>query len=145
MSTRGLLAFRFEGRDYVTYNHSDSYPEGLGAGIVQFAQDHLDSEAAIHAFGQALAAIEWVDQARGARSTRLQGGDLLAAIASRRLTRIVHDPRMFQTCLDCEFAYLLDLDAGVLEFWDLPERMVALPLAALSPCAVGFMECERRR
>ena len=35
MSTRGLLSFRFRGQDYVTYNHHDSYPKGLGAWVAR--------------------------------------------------------------------------------------------------------------
>lgn len=145
MSTRGLLAFRFEGLDYVTYNHSDSYPRALGAEIAKFAQEHLDGEEAIQAFGQKIKAVEWVSRARDARSADLQGGELLAAIAGGRVTRIVHDCQMFQTCMDCEFAYILDLDGGVLEFWDLPERALVYPLASIGPCTVGIMECARRR
>ena len=30
MGTRGILGFRVSGKDYLSYNHSDSYPEGLG-------------------------------------------------------------------------------------------------------------------
>jgi hypothetical protein len=144
MSTRGLLAFRFEGQDYVTYNHSDSYPRALGARIVHFAEEHLKGEEAIQAFGRKLAAVAWVSRSRDARSACLQGEDLLTAIAGQRVTRIVHDSQLFLTCLDCEFAYILDLDAGVLEFWDLPERAESFPLAKISSCAVGVMECGRR-
>jgi hypothetical protein len=35
MSTRGLMGFRIDGIDRASYNHSDSYPEGLGVGIIQ--------------------------------------------------------------------------------------------------------------
>jgi hypothetical protein len=144
MSTRGLLAFRFQGQDYVTYNPSDSYPKALGARIVRFAQEHLNGDEAIQAFGRKLAGLEWVARARDARSACLHGADLLTAIAGARVNRIVRDSRLFQTRMDCEFAYILDLDAGVLEFWDLPERAESFPLASISPCAVGVMECGRR-
>jgi hypothetical protein len=145
MSTRGLLAFRFEGLDYVTYNHSDSYPKALGRGIVHFAQEHLKGPEAIRAFGRKIAALEWVSRPRDARPSCPQGADLLDAIAGGRVRRIVHDSLMFRTGLGCEFAYILDLDAGVLEFWDLPERAESFPLASISSCAVGVMECGRRR
>lgn len=36
MGTRGALGFRLDGKDYVTYNHWDSYPEGLGQEIVDW-------------------------------------------------------------------------------------------------------------
>jgi len=145
MSTRGLLAFRFEGLDYVTYNHSDSYPRALGRGIVHFAQEHLNGREAIRAFGRKLAALEWVSRPRDARSSSPQGADLLEAVAAGTLSRVVHDPQLFRTCMDCEFAYILDLDAEILEFWDLPERAEAFPLASISACAVGVMEAGRRR
>ena len=143
MSARGVLAFRFEGQEYVTYNHSDSDPEALGARIVRFAREHLHGREAIQAFGRKLAAVEWIARARGARWFCLQGADLLAAIAGQRVTRIIHHRRLFQPCRDCEFAYLLDLDAGILEFWDLPARAETFPLASISDRAVGIMECGR--
>lgn len=34
MGTSGFYGFRFKGTLYVSYNHSDSYPTGLGASIV---------------------------------------------------------------------------------------------------------------
>lgn len=147
MSTRGLLAFRFEGRDYVTYNHSDSYPKALGARIIVFAQEHLNGKEAIQAFGRKIAALEWVSPAREARAFRPQGWDLLAAIAGNRITRVLADNDLFHTCMDGEFAYVLDLDKRVLEFWDMPghERVASFPLVSISLCAVDIMECERRR
>jgi hypothetical protein len=145
MSTRGLLAFRFEGLDYVTYNHSDSYPKGLGRGIVHFAQEHLRGRDSIQAFGRKLAALEWLTQPRDTSAGTPQGAELLEAIATGRVRRVVHDPQLSRTCLGCEFAYILDLDAEVLEFWDLPERAETFPLGSICSCAVGVMECERRR
>jgi hypothetical protein len=34
MSTRGAFGFRIDGVDKIAYNHSDSYPEGLGDTVV---------------------------------------------------------------------------------------------------------------
>ena len=36
MGTRGLLGFIILGQRYATYNHWDSYPNGLGKNIVEF-------------------------------------------------------------------------------------------------------------
>ena len=44
MSTRGAYGFRINETDKVTYNHSDSYPEWLGKGIIQFIKDTSDKE-----------------------------------------------------------------------------------------------------
>lgn len=37
MSTRGLVGFHLDGKDYVQYNHSDSYPTWLGKRIIAYA------------------------------------------------------------------------------------------------------------
>lgn len=44
MSTRGLWGFRKNGRDMLTYNHSDSDPSWLGKHICQFVSDLTDEE-----------------------------------------------------------------------------------------------------
>ena len=36
MSTRGLYGFHMNGQDKTTYNHYDSYPDGLGSDIALF-------------------------------------------------------------------------------------------------------------
>lgn len=36
MGTRGILGFIILGQRYAAYNHYDSYPEGLGKGIIEF-------------------------------------------------------------------------------------------------------------
>jgi hypothetical protein len=145
VSTRGLLSFRFKGQDYVTYNHCDSYPEALGAWVCRFAQEHLDSEAAIEQFGLKIQALEWVDDSRDWRTTRLQGKELLEAIVKGEVRRVSRNNRAFRLCLDCEFAYVLDLDAGVMQFWDLVEgeRLEEFSLVSLTTCAVAVMECAR--
>ena len=40
MGTRGLYGFRKNGKDKVTYNHWDSYPEGLGIEVIRFCNRH---------------------------------------------------------------------------------------------------------
>ena len=146
MSTRGLLSFHFQGQNYVTYNHSDSYPKALGAWICLFAQEHLNSKASIKSFGQKLQALEWVDGFGQRDTAQLQGGALLEAIAKGKVQRIARDNRAFRLCMDCEFAYILDLDKDVMEFWDLVagEQVETFTLDSLSLCAVDVMECERR-
>jgi hypothetical protein len=34
MGTRGVFGFKIDGKNKLTYNHSDSYPDGLGADLV---------------------------------------------------------------------------------------------------------------
>lgn len=44
MSTRGLYAIRKGGVDKGTYNHSNSYPDGLGRDIIEFCKLHTIEE-----------------------------------------------------------------------------------------------------
>jgi hypothetical protein len=39
MSTRGLIGYHLGGKDYVQYNHSDSYPTCLGLSILRYAKN----------------------------------------------------------------------------------------------------------
>lgn len=39
MGTRGTFGFRIDGEDKLTYNHFDSYPNGLGNTVVEFIRD----------------------------------------------------------------------------------------------------------
>lgn len=143
MSTRGLLALRFGGRDLVTYNHFDSYPEGLGAGILRFAREHLEDREAIRAFRRKVEALEWVEAGdRTARLFQPQGSDLLEAIAGGELRRAVCGPDLYGSCLDCEYAYVLDLDEGVLECWDLREKVRSISLGSLEGSSAGDLVCE---
>ena len=43
MGTRGAMGFRSNNTDKVTYNHFDSYPEGLGVQVMKFIRDGLTS------------------------------------------------------------------------------------------------------
>jgi len=146
LSTRGLLSFRFNGQDYVTYNHWDSYPKALGTWICRFAQEHLRSDLARKSFGQKIQALEWVEGFGNSEATRLQGRELLEAIAKDEVRQVTRNNQAFRTFLDCEFAYVLDLDAGLMEFWNLVEggQVEAFPLVPISTFAVDVMECARR-
>jgi len=44
MGTRGTVGFRIDGEDKLTYNHYDSYPEGLGVDVVKFINEINDFE-----------------------------------------------------------------------------------------------------
>lgn len=44
MGTRGALAFVIAGEEKVTYNHWDSYPDGLGADVLEWLRGALSNE-----------------------------------------------------------------------------------------------------
>jgi hypothetical protein len=41
MGTRGLVGFTADNKNKFTYNHFDSYPDGLGDDVVRFVQEQL--------------------------------------------------------------------------------------------------------
>ena len=45
MGTRGLTGFIADGKWFVTYNHSDSYPEYLGMKVLEFCKQVEDWDA----------------------------------------------------------------------------------------------------
>lgn len=46
MGTRGAWGFRFKDKDKLTYNHWDSYPDGLGVDVITAIKDHNDERLA---------------------------------------------------------------------------------------------------
>lgn len=43
MGTRGFITFVVDGAEKTTYNHSDSYPEGLGTDVLDFARGDMQA------------------------------------------------------------------------------------------------------
>lgn len=41
MGTRGLIGIRIGQKDFLTYNHFDSYPDGLGNDVVEFVRKNI--------------------------------------------------------------------------------------------------------
>lgn len=139
MSTRGLLAFHVDGQAKATYNHSDSYPGGLGLAVLEFLKEHVDSDmwAELKEQVRALKPIadphtaptaeEWekfsqfASTAVGApgerswyqllRQTQGEPSKILAAGYFEDAFRFGYDG------LFCEFAYVIDLGANVLDVY----------------------------
>ena len=41
MGTRGIVGFVSGGQEKLTYNHSDSYPSGLGVAVLEWAKSKI--------------------------------------------------------------------------------------------------------
>ncbi len=61
MGTRGGLGFRVDGKDFIAYNHFDSYPEGLGDETVQGVRQLL-SDFSLDELRDRVRNIEFVDE-----------------------------------------------------------------------------------
>lgn len=138
MSTRGIFGFRVGGQDKLSYNHCDSYPEGLGADILHDLKKLIKH----HGIGYIIEKAEqikiinenveptvddvfnlraYTDLSVGRRSTKdwycltrkLQGD-----IATTLEAGYMHgDNNFINESLFCEWGYIINLDDNVLEVY----------------------------
>lgn len=135
MGTRGLVGFRIDGEDRLSYNHYDSYPSELGVKVVDFLQsinslaqvkaqvrqlklvteDMAPTEAEIAALGP------WSDLSVGEGKPtdwycllRQCQGDLKATLEAGYM--LVNN-EFINDSLFCEWAYIINLDTEKLEIY----------------------------
>ena len=138
MSTRGAYGFRIDGADKVTYNHFDSYPEGLGEDIVRFIRSTPYEEMVraarsivlvsetdkptpeqfnhcreyfLRCHGTPLPDPSW-DWYNVLRSVQ---GDLFAYLNG--LCYMIDDHDFLRDSLLCEWAYIINLDSRTFEVY----------------------------
>lgn len=136
MSTRGFVGFVTEGREVIAYNHSDSYPDGLGVDTLKWLRSANLDVVAKHAPTVRLvnsatpltdedveALKEFYNPNVGGRSERptwyqlLRGtqGDLGAMIRAG----YVEDASSFPAdSLFAEWGYIVDFDAKTFEVYE---------------------------
>lgn len=135
MSTRGAIGIRVSGVDKVSYNHFDSYPDGLGE---QFVEQVKALRERPNLKEQAIALrlvnedtpptdddiVRLSQSADTSVSTqkltewhvllREMQGDLTAMLDAGVM---IDGADFLSDSLFCEYAYILNLDDGVLEFY----------------------------
>jgi hypothetical protein len=142
MSTRGLVGVVSDGKLFTTYNHFDSYPDGLGQKVVEFtdnlfqnievdklreqfskvkvvAGDSAPSEEdkKFYAKGADLSVSnqslnDWYCLLRG-----FQGVNTFEAVLKGKLKHILDASDFAKDSLFCEWGYILDLDKCNLEVY----------------------------
>jgi hypothetical protein len=135
MGTRGAYGFRIDGIDKLTYNHSDSYPDGLGIDFVE----EVNRLVKLKTLASKVRKIKLVDENTkptdediancapytnlgvGKQSTddwycllREAQGSLSAALKSGYM---LNSGNFIQDSLFCEYAYILNLDTNKVEFY----------------------------
>lgn len=133
MGTRGYLGFKVNGVFKMAYNHYDSYPEGLGVSVMKFVKETPIAKMREVASGiilvnrdmtptedQIKECEKWTDLTVDNRSTSnwyclLRGaqGDLSAYTDGLKYMLDAGE-----SYLDEEYAYIVDLDAEVVKFYD---------------------------
>lgn len=142
MGTRGMYGFRINGTDKCTYNHYDSYPEVLGRDITRFA-----ATVRLEAMKEFASAIKLVDAKTPPTDeqiekckrygycdfgvstksetdwyclTRKLQGDF-AKMAESMLNEwdyyMPDESEFIKDSLFCEYAYIINLDTGTLEYY----------------------------
>lgn len=142
MSTRGLFGFRKNGIDKTMYNHSDSYPSYLGLHVAEFCAATTISEMnricdAIEMVSEdgapsmreiQFCADHWLTDLKvNSRSANdwycllrnMQGNLQLlkSVVQSAGKAYMIDNSSFIKDSLWCEYAYIINLDTGVLEFW----------------------------
>ena len=142
MGTRGSYGFRKNGVDKLTYNHYDSYPSGLGSDVVRFCMNHdvkemkdifdnifLVNESDTPTENQINQCIEngFSDfNVRSGKKTdwycllrNCQGNlECLANVEPNSYAYMINNNDFIKDSLWCEYAYIINLDDEVLEFYE---------------------------
>jgi hypothetical protein len=102
MVTHGFLVFRYKGLFYSFYNHSDSYPSGLGEEIVQCLNNMSD-----HEFAEMRDLLKNMPEPIEDGSKKESVWDVMGVLRSPESTEyyITADQ-----CHESNYTYIIDLD-----------------------------------
>lgn len=135
MGTRGTFGFRLDQEDKLTYNHFDSYPDGLGNDVVEFIRGVTDWDAVKEqvraledvsnrkpTLADVEACAEFTDLHVSKQSTedwycllRQVQGDPAAIL---RVGRYLGGNGFINDSLFCEYGYIINLDEMTLELYE---------------------------
>lgn len=100
MSTRGAVGFIKNGFEKVGYNHFDSYPTGLGSGVIIFLKKN-NIEKLNKIFDEII----------------LEGDDECFTEDNEFNMKFNDSSIFLRDSLFCEYAYLINLDTNMLEYY----------------------------
>jgi hypothetical protein len=142
MGTRGAIGFRQNGELKVSYNHYDSYPDGLGEDFLNFAKSWCVDPITLATVKENVAKVKLVDGRENPTEKEAeefshwynenvstgkdwysllreaQGIDGIEAIASGDLFVMTDDKGFLRDSLFCEYAYIIDLDKDTANFYE---------------------------
>lgn len=135
MGTRGAVGFRIDGTDKVSYNHFDSYPTGLGKDVVEFCRKTSNIDLSPFVRGIRLVREEdaptpaeiaryreLLNESVGEQSADdwyclLHGAQGNLDLYLEGLDVMLDAGEFLKDSLFCEWAYIINLDEGVLEVY----------------------------
>lgn len=140
MGTRGLYGFRYHGIDKTTYNHYDSYPDCLGSDMIEYCSKH-DVETMRKIYDNIYLVNESVKPTQKDIDLCVTAGwydgnvslqtpdEWYCLLRNTQGNLSVYDSYLdgklpmidnhhfIEDSLFCEYAYIINLDDEVLEFW----------------------------
>jgi len=145
MGTRGVVGVKVNGEYKVTYNHFDSYPDCLGEEVVALCNS-LSDKGLWMKFKEMMQQVELVNsddtpskEVQDAYITEgffdgmvsrqtpsewycllrnLQGTEIFHAILDGKCKHMINSFDFLKDSLFCEYAYIINLDALSLEFYE---------------------------
>ena len=136
MSTRGLMGVRVNGVEKLSYNHSDSYPEGLGIEVVYDVKRMVGDLASWRRLAEDLILISGDDKPSSDDIAKFMSfGDfsvgtrspddwycLLRAFQGNihdtlKMGRMIDSREFFLDSLFCEWAYIIDFDVETFQVY----------------------------
>lgn len=140
MSTRGALGFRLNGQDFISYNHSDSYPSYLGQHTVDFlrarlaepgGEDHLRSQVSSLRLVEenSVPSPEDIERFLPHANLRVSSGQPTEWYVLLRETQgdpekildagvMIEGAAFLEDSLFCEWAYIINLDTREVEVYE---------------------------
>jgi len=138
MGTRGAVGFLSNGIEKITYNHFDSYPEGLGNGVLNFLHTIINFEELKIKVNNIILidekvepTIKQIKQCIAAKTVDMEASEqsykdwyCLLRHAQGNLekyieVRLMPDSKDFLLdSLFCEWAYIINLDTNKLEIYE---------------------------
>lgn len=135
MGTRGLYGFRMNGLDKTTYNHFDSYPDILGRDIVNFCSNYSADE--MKEIFKKIILVSELDTPTNEQIVECKQFANLSVYTKRLddwycllrnsqgklepytngLRYMIDNSSFIKESLFCEYAYIINLDENVLEYW----------------------------
>jgi len=163
VSTRGAYGFRIHGQDKITYNHGDSYPDGLGVTMLRWIASH--SVAELKTMAQSLTLVsedvpptaEQIAACQRWANTGVSTGQLTEWYTLLRNTQgdptawdqglryLIDNASFLQDSLFCEWGYVINCDEETFEvyqgFNQDPEAQ-APRYAIAQPDSQGYYACR---
>ena len=135
MGTRGVYGFRVDGKDYLTYNGFDSYPEWLGEHLVEEIKDYL-TEGTLDGMAENVRRIKFVNSSDKPTEADFEKYSAFSAHVStgedwysllRNMQGSIKDILKYEIMIEradfiwdslfCEYGYIINLDTNKFEVY----------------------------